>query len=97
MMSRDTLNVRAPSNQVDNILEAGNVISIIIEDVRMPISTAPVKNPVVQHMELLPNSNGSRVFSVVDTNESSPGYSLLATEANSFLSVEVLRQSNEID
>lgn len=91
LMSKDTLNVRAPASLVDEIIEAGNEISVIIEDVRMPISTASIRNPVVSNMELLPNKNGSRVFSLVDTNLADPGFTQLSTAANSFKSADVLR------
>ena len=96
-MSADTVSVRAPQYLTDDIREAGNLISVVIEKVRMPISTAPAKNPIVQNMELLPTgSSGSRVFSIVDTNVAEPGLTQISDSASPFKSVEVLRQNNEI-
>ena len=74
MISRDTINVRAPRSKVSAIKEAGNMINVILANVRMPVSTAPVRNPTVQSMELLPTMTGSRVFSLVDTNIGDPGF-----------------------
>ena len=91
MMSADTINVRAPESKVAAIKEAGNMINVIVANVRMPVSTAPARNPIVQNMELLSTSRGSRVFSLVDTNELNPSFTKIATEANSFKNVEVLR------
>ena len=74
MMSRDTINVRAPLSRVSAIKEAGNMINVILANVRMPLSTAPARNPTVQNMELLPSSTGSRVYSLVDSNIADPGF-----------------------
>lgn len=74
IMSMDTISVRAPYSQVDDIKEAENMISVIIEKVRMPVSTEQVRNPIVQNMELLPTASSARVFSILDTNEDDPGF-----------------------
>ena len=100
-MTSDTLHVRAPASAIAEIKDSNNRMRVIVQNVRMPLSTAPVRNPTVQNFELLPASpeskwSSSRVFSLVDTNESNPGMTQAVSLPSKFKTVEVLREKTEI-
>ena len=52
-MSSDTFHIRLPDRAQTALQRANNKINIIIQSVRMPLSTAPVKNPIVQNFEFM--------------------------------------------
>jgi len=56
IMTRYTIHIRAPFLAVNELKEAGNQLSVIVESVRMPVFTAPISNPVVQSFEMLPST-----------------------------------------
>jgi len=93
-----TVQVRAVDEKVAALKAAGNKLKIIVETVRMPLTTLPVVNTVVENLELIDsaqNSN-SKVFSLLDTNEESPGLSQVVTLPSRFKSVEVQRRRTQV-
>ena len=72
------------------------MINVVIDDVRMPFTSLPVKNALVENFELTTKDDNSRVYSVLDTNEADPGTSQVVTKPSKFKGVEVERQNAEI-
>ena len=57
---------------------ADNKISIVLSEVRMPFSTQPVANAIVENFELMQprgEASNNKVFSLLDTNKNDPGTS----------------------
>jgi len=64
--------------------EAGNKVSVLIQKVRMPLSTQPARMPIVENIELLKTEKGLAVYSTVDTNRENPGYITLTYVPSKF-------------
>ena len=63
----------------------------------MPITTAPIGNPVITSYELLKTKSGAnRVYSVIDTNKANPGSVQITTQARPFKRVEIVRDNKQI-
>ena len=78
-----------------DLKENDNMLHVIVADVRMPVATVPIGNPVVTSYELLGSSGGSnKVYSVIDTNRADPGETLIPQRARPFKRVEIHRKND---
>ena len=67
VMTSQVIHIRADLEAIDAMQKAGNMMQVIVQSVRMPVSTAPIINPTVFNFEVLPSNEGSLVYSLLDT------------------------------